>query len=124
MRLPQGMKEAKFTLKDALDAGLLVDIDALDSAMRKAVESQAKTDLSADRAPLFNSPEAMVAIVNANAVVGVVPKDANGDGKIDISRGDKVGISCAICHTASNKSVLDVRNGRAQSAAESTDLRP
>jgi cytochrome c2 len=44
-------------------------------------------------------------------VVGVVPKDSNGDGKLDIMNGDKVGIACTICHTITDKSVFDLPQG-------------
>ncbi|MDQ3010778.1 MAG: hypothetical protein M3X11_08770, partial [Acidobacteriota bacterium] len=110
-RLPKGLTDAKFTPKQALEAGLQVDIDAINPAMRKAMEAELKTDLSPQRAPMLNDPKTAVALINANAVVGVVPKDTNGDGKMDIMKGDKVGISCAICHTITDKSVFNLPGG-------------
>nr|MDQ3013923.1 cytochrome c [Acidobacteriota bacterium] len=113
-RLPKGMIDAKFTPKQALEAGLQVDIDAIDAvdpAMRKIMEAELKTDLSPQSAPMLNDPKTAVALINANAVVGVVSKDTNGDGKLDIMKGDKIGISCAICHTITDKSVFDLPNG-------------
>ncbi|MCA1585370.1 MAG: hypothetical protein LC791_11600 [Acidobacteria bacterium] len=53
------------------------------------------TDLSAARAPLLNDPKTTALLVNANAVIGVVAKDTNKDGTIDITTGDKMGVSCA-----------------------------
>ncbi|MBA3256922.1 MAG: hypothetical protein H0T64_09785 [Pyrinomonadaceae bacterium] len=38
-RLPRGMMDAKFTPKHALEAGLQVDIEAIDPAMRKVMGS-------------------------------------------------------------------------------------
>lgn len=111
MRLPKGMMDAKFTPKQALEAGLQVDAEAIDPAMRKEMEAELKTDLSTQNAPLLNDPRTTVALINANAVVGVVPKDANGDGKLDIMNGDKVGITCTICHTITDKSVFDLPGG-------------
>lgn len=111
MRLPKGMMDAKFTPKQALEAGLQVDAEAIDPALRKKMEAELKTDLSPQNAPLLNDPRATVALINANAVVGVVPKDSNGDGKLDIMNGDKVGISCTICHTITDKSVFDLPGG-------------
>jgi len=110
-RLPKGMMDARFTPKQALEAGLQVDIEAVDPAMRKIVEAEVKTDLSPQSAPALNDPKTTVALINANAVVGVVPKDSNGDGKLDIMNGDKVGISCTICHTITDKSVFDLPKG-------------
>ena len=110
-RLPKGMMDAKFTPKQALEAGLQVDIEAIDPAMRKVMEAELKTDMSPQSAPTLNDPKATVALVNANAVVGIVPKDSNGDGKLDITNGDKVGIACTICHTITDKSVFDIPKG-------------
>lgn len=110
-RLPKGMMDAKFTPKQALEAGLQVDAEAIDPALRKKMEAELKTDLSPQNAPMLNDPRTTVALINANAVVGVVPKDTNGDGKLDIMNGDKVGISCTICHTITDKSVFDLPGG-------------
>jgi mono/diheme cytochrome c family protein len=111
MRLPQGMEAAKFTPKQALEAGLQVDVDAVPAALRATLERELKSDLSPAAAPTLNDPAATVALVNANAVVGVVPKDSNKDGTLDIKNGDKVGITCTICHTITDKSVFDMPNG-------------
>ncbi len=110
-RLPKGMMDAKFTPKQALEAGLQVDIEAIDPAMRKTMEAELKTDMSPQNAPMLNDPKTTVALINANAVVGVVPKDTNKDGKMDIMAGDKVGIACTICHTITDKSVFDLPQG-------------
>lgn len=110
-RLPKGMMDAKFTPKQALEAGLQVDIEAIDPAMRKVMETELKTDMSPQNAPVLNDPKTTVRLINANAVVGIVPKDSNADGKLDIMNGDKVGISCTICHTITDKSVFDMPNG-------------
>lgn len=109
-RLPKGMMDAKFTPKMALEAGLQIDIEAVSPALRTRMEAEFKTDLSPQNAPTLNNPEAMVALINANAVVGVVPKDSNGDKKLDIVKGDKVGITCTVCHTITDKSVFDMPN--------------
>ncbi|MFN2391153.1 MAG: hypothetical protein ABR566_04210 [Pyrinomonadaceae bacterium] len=110
-RLPKGMTDAKFTPKQALEAGLQIDIEAVEPDLRKTLETEFKTDLSAQNAPLLNDPKTMVALVNANAIVGIVPKDSNNDKKLDIMAGDKVGISCTICHTITDKAVFDMPKG-------------
>lgn len=111
MRLPKGMKDAKFTPIQALKAGLNVDVEALDPATRIAMAKELSSDLSPRNAPMLNDPKTTVRLVNANAVIGVVAVDTNGDGKLDIEAGDKVGIACAICHTITDKSVYDMPNG-------------
>ncbi len=104
-RMPKGMMDAKVTPLQALQAGLLVDVEAVPQAMRDAMAAELKTDLSPQNAPMLNDPMTTVKLIEANAVVGIVPKDSNGDGKIDIASGDKVGVSCALCHTITDKSV-------------------
>lgn len=105
MRLPKGMMDAKFTPLDALKAGLHVDVDRVDPAMRQAMAAELKTDLSPENAPLLNDPATTIKLVNANAVIGVVARDTDGDGRMDITHGDKVGIACALCHTITDESV-------------------
>ena len=109
-RLPKGMADAKLTPKQALEAGLQVDIEAIDPAMREALGKELKTDLSPANAPMLNDPMITVKLVEANAVAGVVAVDSNGDGKIQIAPAgpDKVGMSCAICHTVTDKSVFEL----------------
>lgn len=111
MRMPQGMKDAKVTPIDALKAGLTIDVDAIEPAMRAALAKELKTDMSPKNAPLLNDPMTTVKLIEMNAVAGIVPKDSNGDGKIDLATGDKIGLACAICHTISDKSVYDMPGG-------------
>jgi cytochrome c2 len=110
-RLPKGMMDAKFTPKQALESGLQIDIEAVSPALRKTLEAEFKTDLSRQNAPRLNDPKTMVALVNANAIVGLVPKDTNGDKRVDIMTGDKVGIACTICHTITDGSVFNMPAG-------------
>lgn len=111
MRLPKGMMDAKFTPVQALKAGLQVDVDALDPATKAAMAKELATDLSPQNAPMLNDPKTTLKLVNANAVVGVVAIDTNGDGKLTVEAGDKVGIACALCHTITDKSVYDLPKG-------------
>lgn len=110
-RLPAGMLAAKFTPMDALKAGYNVNIDALDDATKRALAAELKTDHSPAQAPKLNDVATTVALVNANAVIGVVAKDSNGDGRIDILSGDKVGVSCAFCHAITDGSVFKLATG-------------
>jgi mono/diheme cytochrome c family protein len=111
MRLPKGMMDAKFTPVQALKAGLMVDIEALDSATKDALSKELKTDLSPREAPLLNDPKTTLKLVNANAVIGVVAVDSNHDGKMTVEAGDKVGIACAICHTITDESAFALPHG-------------
>jgi len=108
MRMPQGMKAKKLTPIQALQAGLHVDIERINPAMRRAMAKELKTDLSPQNAPLLNDPKTTAKLVNANAVIGIVARDSNGDKVMDIEHGDKVGVACAICHTITDNSVYAI----------------
>ncbi len=111
LRLQQGVMAAGVTPIQALKLGLVVDSDALDAATLAALALELKTDLSPANAPLLNSPATTIKLINANAVVGIVAKDSNGDGVIDITNGDKTGATCALCHTISDGSVFKMAGG-------------
>ena len=111
LRLQQGVIASNVTPLQALALGLMVDSDALSPAMRAAIAAEAATDRSPANAPLLNNPATTIALINANAVIGIVPKDSNRDGIIDITNGDKTGASCALCHAITDASVLSTPNG-------------
>jgi cytochrome c2 len=109
MRLPQGIVAAGITPKQALELGLSVDSDALDATTRAALT--AEISASGTGGPMLNDPNLLIKLLNANAIPGLVVKDSNGDGTLDISAGDKMGVSCASCHSITDNSLLAVSNG-------------
>lgn len=111
VRLPAGVVAARVTPLQALKLGLQVDVDALDDATKKAVAAELKKDPTGQSSALFNDPAVTVKLINANAVAGMVVKDSNGDGKLDVASGDKVGASCSLCHTITDGSVLSLPGG-------------
>ncbi len=111
VRLQQGIAAAGVTPIQALGIGLSVDIDALDAPTQAALTAELATDLSPANAPLLNDPATTIALINANAVIGIVAKDSNGDGVIDIANGDKTGASCALCHTITDGSAFVTTSG-------------
>lgn len=111
MRMQQGMSEAKVTPKQMLAVGLQIDMDAVDAVLRKALEAEFKTDLSLLHAPLLNNAMTTETLINENAIIGIVAKDNNGDKQINIMKGDMVGVSCAICHTVTDKSAFNMPGG-------------
>jgi hypothetical protein len=114
-KLPQGLVAANVTPVMALKAGLSVDSDALTAhfppATVTAVVAELATDLSVANAPILNDPKTTVALINANAVIGLVAKDSNGNGTIDVTAGDKAGVTCALCHGTTDKSVFNLPTG-------------
>ena len=108
-RLPQGIVRAKLTPVQALASGLSVNVDALDVATQKAIVDEIAKD--GTKGPLLNSFATTVMLLNANAIIGVVVRDSDLDGKLDVARGDKVGVSCALCHAQTDRSVFDLKTG-------------
>ena len=111
VRVPKGVVDAKVTPLMALKLGLSVDVDALDVTTKDAVAKELKMDPTGASSKLFNDPKTTIALLNANAIIGLVVKDSNGDGKLDLAHGDKLGVSCAICHTMTDGAVLKVPSG-------------
>lgn len=111
VRLPQGMVAAGVTPMQALQLGLQIDVDALDAATVAKLTDELRADPTGRTSTLLNDPKTTVALVNANAVIGMPVKDANRDGKMDVARGDKAGASCALCHTMTDGSAFKLATG-------------
>ncbi len=111
IRLPAGMVAANVTPLQALRLGLHVDIDAVPAAVRTQLMSELAADPSGQTSSVLNNPANTVALINANAVIGLPAKDTNRNGTIDILAGDKVGASCALCHTITDGSAFNIPNG-------------
>ncbi len=111
VRLPAGMMAAKVTPLKALQLGVSVDMDALDPAMAKAIAAELRTDPTGKSSLLLNDPATAIKLINANAIIGMPIKDANGDGVLDVTRGDKVGASCALCHTITDGALFNLSAG-------------
>jgi len=112
LRLQQGIMATQATPLVALrQLGLSIDIDALDAATQTTLRAESQTDLSPQNAPLLNNPTTLITMINANAVIGIAAKDSSGDGVVDIRNGDKTGITCALCHTITDASVLNITTG-------------
>lgn len=115
LRLPQGIVAAGITPVLALKTGLSVDSDALAAAVPAAtltaILAELKTDLTPANAPILNNPATTLTLINANAVIGLAAKDSDGNGTIDVAMGDKVGVTCALCHGITDKSVFDLPLG-------------
>ena len=115
LRLPQGIVAAGVTPVMALKTGLSVDSDALAAAVPAAtltaIVAELKTDLTPANAPILNNPATTLTLINANAVIGLAAKDSDSNGTIDVASGDKVGVTCALCHGITDKSVFDLPTG-------------
>src|ERR1022692_2682300 len=115
MQLPQGIAAAKVTPLQALQLGLSVNIDALNDATKAALATAiqqvvAGTDPSKTA---IGDPNVTLSLINQNAVLGVVVFDPQGNrkplgntGTLNLAAGDKVGLTCAVCHSITDNSVL------------------
>jgi hypothetical protein len=59
---------------------------------------------------MLNDPATMIKFVNANAVIGM-PLKPNSAGVMDVTKGAKIGVACALCHTITDGSVFNMPNG-------------
>lgn len=103
-RVVEGVTQAQLTPRQALELGLSVNVDALPPSVAAAVSAELADAGTAGT--LLNSPSTTIALLNANAVIGLVVKDSNQDGMLDLTTGDKLGVSCALCHAVTDESVL------------------
>ncbi len=108
-RLPEGILAAKLTPLGALRLGLSIDLDALDWPMRKALTAELNRDFT--HGALLNSHATLLKLLSANAVIGLVVKDTNADGRVALDQGDQVGVSCALCHSITDSALLDNPTG-------------
>src|SRR6188768_3972636 len=117
LRLPQGMAATGMTAVGALAAGLSIDIENVPAADRARIVAEAKTDLSPANAPLLNDPATLVALLEANAVLGLSARNVqttNGQLEIDehdVFAGESVGVTCALCHSITDGSVYAHQKG-------------
>jgi len=120
-QLPQGLVEKGVTPVMALKAGLNVDIERVPAAMKPVLAKELATDLSKAMAPALNDPATTVALIEANAVIGLVAMKGGNlisalNGKLDLDpndvfKGESVGVSCAFCHGVTDESVFVLPNG-------------
>lgn len=117
LQLPQGVVAAGLTPVQALTAGLSVDIDRVPEAMKPVLAAELETDLSAGNAPALNDPATTVALIEANAVIGLSARNVTElNGMLDIDAenvfaGESVGVTCALCHGITDGSVFSLPNG-------------
>jgi cytochrome c2 len=111
VRLPKGMKDKKVTPLDALGLGLMVDSEAVDKETMTKLMEELKADPTGRTSKILTDPKMTAKLINANAVIGMPIKDTNGDGVLEVEKGDKVGASCALCHSITDGSVFILPNG-------------
>ena len=99
VRLPAGIAAAKVTPMQALDLGLQVDVDAVPPEVRERLARELKADPSGRSSGVLNDATLTSKLIMANAVMGMSAK------------GDKVGASCALCHSMSDASVFKSPKG-------------
>ena len=121
MQLPQGIAQAEVTPLTALSLGLNVNVEALSPGTAAALlDALAMIEDGANpQDTVLSNPQVTLALINEGAVIGVVPFAADGSRKplgsdadfnandsLDLARGDKVGVTCALCHARTDDSVV------------------
>lgn len=125
LELPQGLVSRQITPAQALALGLAIDIELVPADLRAAITAQTgDAGASADPSTIaaLQDPANTVRLIKANAFVGVVTRK-NGallatptSGPLaintsDVFAGESVGLSCALCHSNNDGSVLKVGTG-------------
>jgi hypothetical protein len=99
VRLPAGVMAAKVTPMQALELGLQVDADAINDTTKAKLAQELRADPSGRTSSVLNDAKLTPILIKANAVIGMSAK------------GDKVGTSCALCHTMTDASVFKSPHG-------------
>jgi hypothetical protein len=110
-RLPQGLIASAVTPLELLSMGVQLDFEVLPYRLQENLRRELASDHSHQNAPLMNCSEMTSWFLSANALIGLPAKDTNGDGTIDVAHGDRVGVSCALCHAITDASEFDMVNG-------------
>lgn len=97
--LATGIADAELTLRDALALGLQIDSESL---VGGPTESAGGGSGAVD----LDDPAVFEDVLRAGGILGLVPKDMNGDDIFDPLTGDAIGISCALCHAIVDGSIL------------------
>jgi mono/diheme cytochrome c family protein len=110
-RLPQGLIASAVTPLELLEAGIQLDFEVLPFRLQENLRHELASDHSHQNAPLLNCAEMTPWFINANALIGLPAKDTDGDGTIDVAQGDKMGVSCALCHAITDASAFEMTEG-------------
>jgi len=115
MQLPQGIASAKVTPLQALQLGLSVNIDAVNDATKTSLGA-ALLQVAGGADPsttALGDPNVTLSLINQNAVLGVVVFDPQGNrkplgnnGTLNLAAGDRVGLTCAVCHSITDSSIV------------------
>jgi uncharacterized protein (TIGR03437 family) len=115
MQLPQGIASAKVTPLQALQLGLSVNIDAVNAATKTSLGA-ALLQIAGGADPsttALGDPNVTLSLINQNAVLGVVVFDPQGNvkplannGTLNLAGGDKIGLTCAVCHSITDSSIV------------------
>ncbi|MBC8086312.1 MAG: hypothetical protein H7Z40_03545 [Phycisphaerae bacterium] len=103
LRLPAGLVAAGVTPRLLIALGVHIDVDLLPANIRTALSTQP--------ASILDDPAMLTVFFNANAVMGMPAKDSNGDGILNVANGDKVGGTCALCHSITDASAFSTPTG-------------
>ncbi|MDB4987349.1 MAG: hypothetical protein JWN04_2527 [Myxococcaceae bacterium] len=125
LELPQGLVARQVTPAQALALGLAIDIDMVPADLKAAImagSGAAGAGADPSTIPALGDPANTVRLLKANAIVGMVTRQnhapiiapASGPLAVDpnnVFAGESVGLSCALCHSNNDGSVIRVGSG-------------
>jgi hypothetical protein len=82
-----------------------------DGTIQRSLTEQLRADPTGHSSALLNDSKVLIALLYANAVIGMPVKGRKHDGKLDVSNGAKVGVSCALCRTVTDGAVFNMPGG-------------
>ncbi|MEM8710064.1 MAG: hypothetical protein AAGG01_03865 [Planctomycetota bacterium] len=112
--LDAGMARAGFTTRNALEVGLQLDADAIPIALLGTLQAELTGSIPAEAGDSLDSPDVFTSLLESGAVVGLVGVDVDGVEGLDLLGSDRIGMSCALCHSMVDGSTYD---GSADDAA-------
>lgn len=97
--LDSGLAQAEFSTLDALELGLQLDSEAMDTTTLNELLDELDGSLSGGSVEMLDDPLVFEALLSGGAVVGLVGVDQDGVPGIALDGPDSIGISCAFCHS-------------------------
>lgn len=113
--LDSGLARAEFTTRNALEVGLQLDSARIPAAVLNGLMGDLAGDVGGGVAgalgggdgSTLDGPSVFTELLERGAVVGLVGVEVDGQAGLDLLGADRLGISCALCHSTVDGSLFD-----------------
>ncbi len=114
--LDSGLARAEFTTRNALEIGLQLDSQRIPATVLPGLQADLSLGGGAQGGdtPTLDDPSVFTELLERGAVVGLVGMDVDGAAGLDLLGNDRLGMSCALCHSMVDGTLFD---GSADGAA-------